>query len=756
MGSASRPNGAHVNSRRGHRLVPKDAHVLILYATTIFGSATLLFLVQPMFARMALPLLGGAPAVWNTALVFYQAGLLAGYVYAHGATAWLGLRRHAALHLILLLLPLGMLPIGIPRGWTPPSQDNPTPWLLALLMVSVGLPFFVVATSSPVLQAWFSGTGHGRAADPYSLYAASNLGSMLALLSYPTLLEPTLRLDDQSRLWAVGYGLLVLLIGGCAIALWRSPAAPPPGGSDADPSDSGVTAGRRARWVLLSFVPSSLMLSVTTYLSTDIAAIPLLWVIPLAIYLLSFILVFARRRVVSHRLMVEALPIVMLPLVIVLAARTNEPIAIVIPTHLVTFFVAAMVCHGELATDRPATRHLTEFYLWMAAGGVLGGAFTALIAPLIFSTVVEYPLMLVLACLLGSRPDEAWQGRRQRALDLALPLALGVLAVGLITALQAGVAGSGRASIGPAFGLLVLLCFTFSRRPLRFGLGVGVLLVTSTLYLGEEGRVLHTERSFFGIHRVTLDPSARYHVLLHGTTLHGMQSLDPARRLRPPTYFHATGPLGQVFAAFGGAAAKQSVAVVGLGAGSVACHGERGQRWTFYEIDPTVERIARDPRFFTFLRDCPPDVTVALGDARFSLGTARDGQYGLIILDAYSSDAPPVHLITREAVHLYLAKLAPDGILVFNTSNRHLELEPVLGNLARAAGLASLAQDDAVVREAERLEGKLPSQWVVMAREPAHFGGLQADARWKSTRHQPDVAAWTDNFSSLLSAFRWR
>lgn len=739
--------------------------MLILYAVTIFVSATLLFLVQPMFARMVLPLLGGAPAVWNTALVFYQAALLAGYAYAHIATAWLGARRHAALHLALLLLPLGVLPIAVPHGWTPPSEDSPIPWLLAVLAVSVGLPFFVVSASSPVLQAWFTGTRHDRATDPYFLYGASNLGSMLALLSYPVLLEPSLRLDDQSRLWAIGYGVLVLLIGGCAAALWRSPTAPLRGGSSPAPdrpaaardSPAGeLDAGRRARWALLSFVPSSMMLSVTTYLSTDIAAIPLLWVIPLGLYLLTFIMVFARRRLVPHRLMVEILPIVMLPLVMVLAARANEPIALVISTHLLVFFVAATVCHGELAADRPGTQHLTEFYLWMAAGGVAGGAFTALIAPQIFSTVAEYPLMLVLACILGSRPRSSEEGWRQRILDVALPLALGALAVGLITGMQGGALAFGSASIALVFGLLVLLCFTFSRRPLRFGLGVGALLLASTFYVGEEGRLLHAKRSFFGISRVTLDPSGRYHVLLHGTTLHGMQSLDPTRHRRPLTYFHASGPLGQMFAAFSGSTAKQRVAVVGLGAGSIACHGEPGQRWTFYEIDPIVERIARDPRYFTFLRDCPPEVNVVLGDARLSLAGATDGEYGLIILDAYSSDAPPMHLITREAVDLYLAKLAPDGLLAFNISNRHLDLEPVLGNLARAVGLACLSQDDGVVSEIDRAEGKMSSQWVLMARQHLHFAGLQGDARWRPAPGQPGVAAWTDNFSSLLSAFRWR
>ncbi|HEV8675654.1 MAG TPA: fused MFS/spermidine synthase [Methylomirabilota bacterium] len=737
--------------------------MLLLYGATIFLSATLLFLVQPMFARMVLPLLGGAPAVWNTAMVFYQAVLLAGYAYAHLTTARLGVRRQVALHLGVLLLPLLVLPIAVPRGWTPPSHDNPIPWLLALMLVAVGLPFFVISTSTPLLQKWLTVTGHRAAVDPYFLYAASNLGSMLALLSYPVLVEPYLRLPDQSRLWAAGYLLLVALAIGCAACVWRAPAAVPaplataPVGAavaDGNPSGSRPTAGRRLRWVLLAFVPSSLMLGVTTYLSTDIAAIPLLWVIPLAIYLLTFILVFARRPPIPHWLVVEALPIVMLPLVLVLASRATGPLALVLPVHPLALFVIGMVCHGELARDRPSTHHLTEFYLWMSVGGVLGGVFTALLAPVVFTTVLEYQLTLVLACLLVRRPEAPAAGGRAAVLDIGLPLALGVGAIALIGLVQAGDPERAQAHIGLVFGLLVLVAFAFARRPIRFGLAVGAILLAATFYRGEEGRLLYAERSFFGINRVTLDDSARYHLLMHGTTLHGMQSLDPARRLEPLAYFYATGPLGQVFRAFGGTPATQSVAVVGLGTGSIGCHGRAGESWTFYEIDPAVERIARDPRYFTFLRDCPPASRVVLGDARLSLAGAPAGQYGLIILDAYSSDAPPLHLITREALRLYLDKLAAGGILVFNISNRHMDFEPVLGNLARDAGLTALVQDEPLISEAEYERGKRPSEWVVMARRPSDFARLGGDARWRAARAVSGTV-WTDNFTALLQTFRW-
>jgi hypothetical protein len=734
--------------------------MLVIFGVTIFLSATLLFVVQPMFARMVLPLLGGAPAVWNTAMVFYQATLLLGYGYAHATSAWLGTRRQIALHLAVLLLPLLVLPVAVPRGWTPPGHDNPIPWLLAVLLVAVGLPFFVVSTSAPLLQRWFALTGHRAAADPYFLYGASNLGSMLALLSYPAVVEPYLRLGSQSRLWAMGYALLVVLIATCGACAWRARShAPVPvlaGGSDVavGAAEAPPSAARRLRWVLLSFVPSSLMLGVTTYLSTDIAAIPLLWVIPLAIYLLTFILVFARRPPIPHRVMVELLPIVVLPLLLVLASRATGPLALVLPVHPLVLFAVAMVCHGELARDRPSPRYLTAFYLWMSVGGVLGGVFAAVLAPLLFTSVLEYPLTLVLGCLLARRPEAPPATRTQRVLDVLLPLALAAGGAAVVTAVQAG-GPEARARMGLVFGVLVLGCFAFSRRPVRFGLGVAAVLLAAALYRGEEGRLLYSERSFFGVNRVTLDDTGRYHYLLHGTTLHGMQSLEPARRREPLAYFYATGPLGQLFEAYRGDRARRAVAVVGLGAGSIACHAGPGQRWIFYEIDPVVERIARDARYFTFLRDCAPGVPVVLGDARLRLTEARPGEYDLLILDAYSSDAPPLHLITREALALYLEKLAPAGVLVFNISNRHMDFEPVLGRLAEDAGLAALTQDDAVVDDAEYARGKRPSQWVVMARDRVDLTPLAGNPRWHPPRREPGAVLWTDDFAALIQTFRW-
>ena len=358
-----------------------------------------------MIARMVLPLLGGSPAVWNTCMVFFQAALLAGYAYAHATTARLGARRQVALHAGLLLLPLLFLPLGIPREWirSLPAETNPGLWLLGLLFATVGLPFAVVSTTAPLLQRWFSRTGHAAAGDPYFLYGASNLGSMLALLGYPLVVEPNLRLARQSQVWAVGYGALVVLVLACAAVVWHAVPGRPRGVRISRPGPCRPIRDRPGigpwmRWVALAFIPSSLMLGVTMHLTTDLASIPLLWVIPLALYLLTFILVFARRPVPPHSWMVVAMPMTVVVLSLIMCLQTTQ--LAFIPVHLLTFFVVAMVCHGEVESSyRPAAEYLTAVYLAMSFGGVLGGIFNALLAPILFDWVAEYPLILVLACL---------------------------------------------------------------------------------------------------------------------------------------------------------------------------------------------------------------------------------------------------------------------------------------------------------------------------------------------------------------------
>jgi spermidine synthase len=727
-----------------------------------------------MFAKMILPMLGGAPSVWNTCVVFYQALLLAGYIYAHLATKYFGFRWQMIFHVGVLLLVLISLPISVARGWTPPVSSNPSLWLFLLLMVSVGLPFFTLSATVPLLQKWFTFTVHRSAKDPYFLYSASNLGSMIGLLGYPFIIEAYLSLPSQAKAWSLFYLFLAGMISGCAMMAFRSSRAKAEGLNSETIArsistfsvagrSSNLTTSQRIRWMLLAFVPSSLLLGVTNYITTDIAQVPLLWIIPLALYLITFILVFAPKPALSHELMLRVQPFLLIPLgVLFYWGFTKIVVWPFIPFHLLAFFVTAMVCHGEIADSRPSTQYLTEFYLWISVGGVLGGLFNTLIAPLAFNTLAEYPLMVVLACLLRpflasdkTKPYERW-------LDIGLPLAtaivFGMSKIGLkhFLPLEDTYATIHLIDILLISCLMGVLCFSFRSRPIRFGLGVGAIILVGFLGTGERDRVLFRERNFFGIHKVLQDDSeGGFHFLFHGTTLHGAQSLNSARRSEPLTYYHRTGPLGQVFSLFPRNSSNARIAIIGLGAGTVASYAMPGQQWTFYEIDPAVERIASDPRYFTFLNDCPAKVNVILGDARLSLEKAPDLHYDVIVLDAFSSDAIPIHLITREAIKLYLTKIADDGILAFHISNRYLNLKTVLGDLARDANLICLVRDDMELSEAYKKAKKAPSTWAIMARPASDLAKLTHDDRWKPLSGRVKARLWTDDFSNILSVFIW-
>ncbi|MDQ4071329.1 MAG: fused MFS/spermidine synthase [Actinomycetota bacterium] len=714
-----------------------------------------------MFARFVLPLFGGAPAVWNTSMVFFQTALLAGYLYAHATTRRLGVRRQAALHLGVVLLPLVVLPLAVPDGWAPAEGESPVPLLLGLLLVAVGPPFFVVSTTAPLLQRWLGGTDHPAARDPYFLYRASNIGSVLGLLAYPLAVEPTLRLAEQAVVWAVGYSLLAALVAACAAAVWRSgrppsgwaPAAPPAPDPDASTAaERPVTVKRRLRWIGLAFVPSSLMLGVTSYMTVDLAPVPLLWSVPLSLYLVSFIVAFApgARNERRHRRLVLGLPVAALLLSLLVLLEAREPLWLLIPLHLTGFLVAALVCHGELARDRPAVRSLTEFYIWMAVGGVLGGVFNALLAPVLFDSLTEYPLVIALACLcLPRRPGRFPAGPQTRWLDFAAPALLGAV-VATILAL-ASRAGPEMELVGRGFALSMAagVALNFARRPLRLALSVGAILLAGAL-LAPGDRVLYQERSFFGVNRVEAEPGG-FHRLVNGTTTHGGQYRGPGRALEPTTYYHRSGPIGQFLTTVPRAGRTDRVAVLGLGGGGMACHARQGERWTFYEVDPTVERLARDPRLFTFLRDCPGRHEVVLGDARLSLAHARERAYGLIVGDVFSSDAIPVHLLTREAIRLYRSKLTADGVLALHISNRYLDLGPVAAALARDAGLACLSQAEPQAA-ARRVPGKAAAHWVLMTASPDRLGPVATDPRWRPCRSEPGAEVWTDDFSNIVEA----
>jgi len=989
---------------------------LVVFSTTLFLSAFLLFWVELMIGKMILPTFGGTPAVWNTCMFFFQIVLFVGYCYSHLNTSKLRLRWQLLLHgTLLVAAPLWFVfaPLGIYRGFEPPAHGYPALWVLALLTLLIGLPFFVISTSAPLLQRWFGHTGHPAAKDPYFLYAASNLGSLLGLNGYILVIEPVLTLKMQGIVWMVCFAMLMALTGLCAYHVrWGAPKAllepepepaprpAPADGIQAAPSEqiaerptegdaerSGATdpdegegegdeaAGSEAgsegitskpmpvalkgtkrwrkqrdkgsaeaitkspaakrlpmksaaltvpqldtpptllqqiHWVLLGFVPSSLLLGVTTFVTTDLAPIPLLWTIPLDLYLITFILVFSRLPTWVHQSMVLSLPVAALLLVFMNVA---EGISIWmgwrVVLNLVALFIVAMVCHGELAAKRPAIQYLTKFFLLMSLGGLLGGMFNSLVAPVTFISVAEYPLLLVLACMMlpalemdAKSPINRWvdnglaigltaaasytvfkwamqlrtiqqlteaQGdvfpwteywkqylvlpgvpdgtlplvfliaglvlvllyvglprtnrlarlvekspeRRgplwflnrfvmarkttwlERLQDVELPLCLLLLTIYLKTqqpfaswnfAWLARFFNTDEERIVTIFtyGLPVALCYGFAEQPIRFGLGVGAILFACA-FADDQRHVVLQDRGFFGV--VKVEKAGPFYRLLHGTTLHGMQLEGSNEAL---TYYHRTGPIGQAYQAmFSGEHSKDPVAFVGLGTGTMASYLNPGQKGTFYEIDQKVIDIAENPQYFTYLSDSKArgaDYKFDIGDARLRLKYAPDNHYRLIVVDAFSSDAIPVHLITKEALELYFQKLTEDGIACIHISNRYLRLGPVLGNIAKELGFAGIHEYDGEHDlGGARFPGKNSSDWVVIARKPKyleplkmfdkltsmnasaykleaiagmvqpfHVPILAGNGRWEPLEDNPDVGIWTDDYSNIFKIFRWK
>lgn len=750
--------------------------MLVLFSLTVFLSAALMFAVQPMFGRMVLPLLGGSPSVWNTVMVFYQVTLLAGYAYAHA----LGRRgpRGWWLHLGMLAVAMVVLPLRLRADQAPPGGGDPVAWLLLTMASTVALPFLLLSTTGPLLQRCFSHTRHPHARDPYFLYAASNVGSMAGLLAYPFLLEPAWTLREQSLGWAAGYLALLAMIVACAWTARRGIAAgggapheaavPAPGG-DVPPDPR-----RRLRWLALAFAPSSLMLGATTHLSMDLVAMPLLWVVPLAVYLFTFILAFAGRALVRDGLLARLRTYAVLGAMLVLVSHASEPLWFVAGIHLAALFTLALTCHVSLARDRPGVAHLTEFYVWIAAGGALGGAFNALVAPQVFDSVVEYPIALVVACLLAP----AWAARVARA-DPAAPAGrLSAWARALVRPRPPGhdvvvaLTFTGCAAavllLARTFGhewrraefvlFVALLCFplfALRRRPLRFGLALGgVLLVLP--HAGDSDRsTLHAERSFFGIHRVQsrATDGGRMHRLVHGTTLHGMQWVAPARCDEPLGYYHREGPAGQVFAAFVPPSRPAAVGLVGLGTGALLAYAAPGQRWSCLEIDPAVVRIASNPDWFCYLEGAPVTPRILLGDARLTLA-ADTSRYDVLVLDAYSSDAVPVHLLTREALRQYFGRIAPGGVLAMHLSNRHFDLERVVARIALESKLAHRMRVDGAPTAGEAARGRESSSWAVLARAESDLAPIAGDRRWRPLRLARVSPLWTDDYSSLVSVLR--
>ena len=720
---------------------------VVLFAVTLFASSALMFVVEPLFGKLVLPRLGGSPSVWNTCVVFYQAVLLVGYLYTHLLTTRLGLRGQILLHVVLLAAASLTLPVGVRADWAPPAAGSPIPSLLGVLAIGVGAPLLVLSATAPLVQRWFSHTTHPSAGDPYHLYAASNVGSILALLAYPIVIEPTASLQSQSTFWSVGFVLLVVMTATCGVAAMRQRSDRRNDTRPVDAALQAVSWGRRARWIGLAFVPSSLMLAVTTYASTDIASVPLLWTVPLAVYLLTFVYAFAANRRRSLRLGHGAMVALTLPIAVAIALGASRPVSLMLPLHLALLLTFALTLHGELADDRPDAHHLTDFYLCLALGGVLGGVFNTVLAPMLFTSVAEYPIAIALAWLLRRRADST--GTAFRGTDLVFPLLTGAAAAALILCLKGALLPA--TTLPLILGALIVGYLGCIRSNTRLALAVAGIALAGSVVQPQRDELLLARRTFFGILRVWNVPDRAEHKLAHGTTSHGIQSTNEAQRRDPQAYYHPSGPIGQVFQAWEPSLGNARIGVVGLGAGGLAAYARPGQRWTFYEIDPEVERIARDTTLFTYLHDCGDTCQVVLGDARLSLDRNPAPGYRILIIDAFSSDAIPVHLLTREALDLYLSRISADGLLAFHISNRHLDLKPVLARLALERSLVATAQ---LYRSGTPDEAQTASEWVLVARSAATLGPLAADTRWTRLTSSGAERVWTDDFSNVFSVLK--
>lgn len=723
-----------------------------IFVATILVGSFLLFLVQPMVARMVLPKLGGAPAVWNSAMLVYQALLLGGYAYAH----WLGrfsLRRQAMVHGGLLLIAAAWLPIGIASIGAPASGQEAL-WVPLLLLASIGPVFFAVSAQAPLMQRWFA--ADSKAGDPYYLYAASNLGSFAGLLSYPLWVEPNFLLDQQAWGWTAGYALLFLLVMATAAARWRDKASVALPTADETMGEAPPNLRRKLHWLALAAVPSGLMLSTTTHLTTDIVAMPLLWVLPLGLYLLSYVFAFTENSFVKS--VVTTVAPTALLLIGGMAMITSGGSMVVALASLALLFIMSVSLHGYLYHLRPSPQHLTLFYLIMSAGGVLGGLFAALIAPILFDWVYEHPILIVAAALLLPLPVLIPWPPMLRLSPHAAGRIVAVL-LGLVFVLALYVAGEWNGVVEGSVGLVLAVIFLIGLLSIGWRWAYVLVLLALMLAMGGVDNIQQSfsgdrVRSYFGVYSVTDDPAMDQRRLAHGTTLHGLQHLQAGERGEPTTYYGRTSGVGL---ALQQAAPDAAVGIVGLGAGTLACYRRAGQDWTFFEIDPVMMQIARNPDRFTFLSDCAPHAPVVLGDARLMLEQGPAAKFDILVIDAFSSDAIPLHLLTKEAIDIYARALKPDGLLMIHISNRFFDLEPVLAAEAKARGWPVALRYDNPADEAGHLTA---SSWVAMAPTAEKLAALTGEANtataWTNLGERDGFRRWTDDYASTLPILLWQ
>lgn len=744
-----------------------------IFTCTLMLSAALLFVVQPMFAKMILPLLGGAPQVWNTSMLFFQTALLAGYAYAHISSYYLSVKHQGFVHIALIALFFIVLPLGISEDMTPTGTENPTIWQLTTMLLTVGGPFFCLSAIAPMLQRWFAHTDHKDAHNPYFLYAASNIGSVLALISYPFLIEPAANLDDQGFFWSIGYGALLICIVLITVIMTAGKVAGPALRKEigknvaSDTAPSAPSWRDRGLWLFFAFVPSSLMLSVTTFVTVDVASVPLIWIIPLTLYILTFVVAFARNPIISQvqsRWLTTASILAFIGITF-MKAISHYDVFLLIPFHFAMFFFIALSFHHNLVARAPAAKHLTEFYLIMSLGGALGGLFNAIIAPYAFTMTIEHSLIFVLAAALHFASDRTdltkfKVTKRQFIYFLAalfiwqLCHLLGVF--NLLTLL-----------------LIVAINHTIYRNyKTMAAIFIGIFLIIESGPYQELYRknmdYVQIDRSYFGVLRVADQSYIRS--LHHGTTRHGLQIRIPGQELTPTTYFNPYSGLAEVFSWYDSKdPAPQQIAALGLGVGTVLCYPKENRHFDIYEIDPHVVEVAENPELFTFMRDCGSPYSIVLGDGRLGIQKAKDHKYDMILVDVFSSDNIPVHMMTKEAFALYLSKLKDGGALVVHISNRHLNLEPVIHNIAKSIGAYSLIKTTPHVFQKNIGEHGIMHQmniYAVVTKDDVLYSHLKnkqitlQDARggevptWQDTTPKDNVGLWTDKYSDIVSVIK--
>jgi hypothetical protein len=736
-----------------------------LFTLTMFWSAMLLFMVQPLFARMALPLLGGAPSVWNVALVFFQIMLLLGYLYAHGLQ-YFKPRTQIIVHVALLAIAAATLPLNIPSWYGAPNSSAPTYWLLGLPTVAVGLPFFALAAQAPLMQSWFSFSNDKDAQDPYFLYAASNIGSMIGLLTYPLAMEPLFGVKLQNIVWAGGFACLILLVAIAASFTWSASAK----ASATTAAHVALPLKRQLHWILLAAIPSGLLVAVTNILTTDLGSLPMLWVLPLMLYLLSFVIAFSRGDGFPVYKMQTLLTLTIIFAGIYAYTSFADTLALGLLAMLLPLFILSTACHGQLVSLRPDTAHMTRFYVLMSLGGALGGIFSSLLAPVAFNWIYEFPILIILSAAVLAMPasEDAINGKLKCFLSGKSHLFLGhvVIIFGAFFIAIIGTLLAANASIESPLqkiemvGALICvaflagICFISRNLPFRFA---GTIAISGLVYggflqiIGDEQK-LFQERSFFGVSLVKQVPLSKVVILQHGTTTHGAQSQLPNLRYQPQTYYSLDSGIGQVMRRL----YFKNVGLVGLGSGALSCYHRPGQSFTFFEIDPLMVSIAKNRQYFSYLSDCAPDARIILGDARLQLQRQQgEPKFDLLAIDAFSSDSIPMHLMTVEALNIDMSRLADNGLLMIHISNRFFDLEPVVERLAQNAGLHAAIFRTGMPQNQLIGRFKTPSVWIALSRDAGLIQKIRSfDSGWRALKRKPSQSLWTDDFSTPLEALQ--